>query len=217
MLSKQKSEGRRSAVDRDPLCCRTQPTLGDGAPTLPPGQTATLNSAGTSQRLRGTVWHRRVMQVLIRKAGTALYWNAAGRWTDSREQASDLREVCRAVMLCIHRGWTDAELVIRFEPGHRDAQRGFGDPRPLGSGGRLLLGCRRRLLRGQQSGANHEKNQADRGFHWVRHGWIILCRPAECLTGGLVGYAPRSGRYPFGICQHVRSGLEHCSPGRQQR
>jgi len=55
------------------------------------------------------------MQVLIRKAGTALYWNAAGRWTDSREQASDLQEVCRAVMLCIHRGWTDAELVIRFE------------------------------------------------------------------------------------------------------
>jgi hypothetical protein len=55
------------------------------------------------------------MQVLIRKAGTALYWNAAGRWTHSREQASDLREVCRAVMLCLHRGWTDAELVIRFE------------------------------------------------------------------------------------------------------
>ena len=55
------------------------------------------------------------MQVLIRKTGTALYWNAAGRWMDSREQASDLREVCRAVLLCLHRGWTDAELVIRFE------------------------------------------------------------------------------------------------------
>ena len=55
------------------------------------------------------------MQVLIRKAGTALYWNAAGRWTDSRDQASDLREVCYAVQLCLHRGWTDAELVIRFE------------------------------------------------------------------------------------------------------
>lgn len=55
------------------------------------------------------------MQVLIRKAGTALYWNAAGRWTPSRDQASDLREVCRAVHLCLHRGWTDAELVIRFE------------------------------------------------------------------------------------------------------
>lgn len=55
------------------------------------------------------------MQVLIRKAGTTLYWNAAGRWTASRDQASDLREVCRAVHLCLHRGWTDAELVIRFE------------------------------------------------------------------------------------------------------
>ena len=56
-----------------------------------------------------------VMQVLIRKTGTTLYWNADGRWTPSREQASDLREVCRAVLLCIRRGWTDAELVIRFE------------------------------------------------------------------------------------------------------
>lgn len=56
-----------------------------------------------------------VMQVLIRKTGTTLYWNADGRWTASREQASDLREVCRAVLLCIRRGWTDAELVIRFE------------------------------------------------------------------------------------------------------
>ena len=55
------------------------------------------------------------MQVLIRKTGTTLYWNADGRWTASREQASDLREVCRAVLLCIRRGWTDAELVIRFE------------------------------------------------------------------------------------------------------
>ena len=71
--------------------------------------------ASTVEHVAMTVWHRRVMQVLIRKAGTALYWNAAGRWTDSREQASDLREVCRAVMLCLHRGWTDAELVIRFE------------------------------------------------------------------------------------------------------
>ena|SRR5688572_6341953 len=55
------------------------------------------------------------MQVLIRKTGTSLYWNATGRWTQSRDQASDLREVCRAVLLCLHRGWRDAELVIRFE------------------------------------------------------------------------------------------------------
>ena len=55
------------------------------------------------------------MQVLIRKAGTSLYWTAAGRWTCSRDQASDLGEVCRAVLLCVHRGLTDAELVIRFE------------------------------------------------------------------------------------------------------
>jgi hypothetical protein len=60
-------------------------------------------------------WRRRVMQVLIRRAGTSLYWNAAGRWTRRREHASDLREVCRAVLLCLHRGWRDAELVIRFE------------------------------------------------------------------------------------------------------
>lgn len=61
------------------------------------------------------VWRRRIMQVLIRRTGTSLYWNATGRWTHSREHASDLREVCRAVLLCLHRGWRDAELVIRFE------------------------------------------------------------------------------------------------------
>jgi hypothetical protein len=55
------------------------------------------------------------MQVLIRKTGTRLYWNATGRWTGCRDQASDLREVCRAVLLCLHQGWRDAELVIRFE------------------------------------------------------------------------------------------------------
>lgn len=55
------------------------------------------------------------MQVLIRKSGTSLYWNATGRWTHRRDHASDLREVCRAVLLCLHRGWRDAELVIRFE------------------------------------------------------------------------------------------------------
>jgi hypothetical protein len=55
------------------------------------------------------------MQVLIRKSGTSLYWTATGRWTRSREQASDLGEVCRAVLVCVHRGLTDAELVIRFE------------------------------------------------------------------------------------------------------
>jgi hypothetical protein len=55
------------------------------------------------------------MQVLIRKSGTSLYWTARGRWTRSREQASDLGEVCRAVLVCVHRRLTDAELVIRFE------------------------------------------------------------------------------------------------------
>ena len=55
------------------------------------------------------------MQVLIRKTGTVLYWNADGRWTASRDQASVLREVSRAVLLCLRRGWTDAELVFRFE------------------------------------------------------------------------------------------------------
>ena len=62
-----------------------------------------------------TVWHRCVMQVLIRRTGTSLYWNATGRWTRSRERASDLGEVCRAVTLCLHQGWRDAELVICFE------------------------------------------------------------------------------------------------------
>lgn len=63
----------------------------------------------------GTVWHRCVMQVLIRRTGTSLYWNTTGRWTRSRERASDLGEVCRAVLLCLHQGWKDAELVICFE------------------------------------------------------------------------------------------------------
>jgi len=61
------------------------------------------------------VWRGSVMQVLIRKLGTSLYWTAAGRWTCSRDQASDLQEVCRAVLVCVHRGLMDAELVIRFE------------------------------------------------------------------------------------------------------
>jgi hypothetical protein len=61
------------------------------------------------------VRRRGVMQVLIRKSGTSLYWTATGRWTRSRDQASDLQEVCRAVLVCVHRGLMDAELVIRFE------------------------------------------------------------------------------------------------------
>ena len=107
-MSKQKSGGsalRRRLRERNGRRRSADPT---------PGETATLNSLEPSRTLGGRLAPP-VMQVLIRKTGTTLYWNADGRWTAIREQASDLREVCRAVLLCLRRGWTDAELVIRFE------------------------------------------------------------------------------------------------------
>jgi len=101
--------GRRSIEDAG----RNGRSRHVGNPT--PGETATLRPFMRSRTLKGTVGTAVFMQVLIRKTGTTLYWSADGRWTASREQASDLREVCRAVLICLRCGWTDAELVIRFE------------------------------------------------------------------------------------------------------
>jgi hypothetical protein len=57
----------------------------------------------------------RIIRLLVRRAGTAKFLRATGRWTKKAEAALNFPNLLSLVHTCLARGLTDVELVLRYE------------------------------------------------------------------------------------------------------
>jgi hypothetical protein len=58
---------------------------------------------------------RRIIRLLVRRSGTAKFLRATGRWTKKAEAAFNFPSLLSLVNMCLAKGLTDVELILRYE------------------------------------------------------------------------------------------------------
>jgi hypothetical protein len=63
---------------------------------------------------------RRIIKLLVKKAGSNKFLKATGRWTKRAEQALNFPHLFQVVHTCLAKGLRDVELVLRYDGDSED-------------------------------------------------------------------------------------------------
>ena len=62
----------------------------------------------------------KLIKLRVRRIRSKKFFKSTGRWTRKPEQAFDFPNLLNAVHTCMAKGWSDVELILRYDGDQRD-------------------------------------------------------------------------------------------------